>query len=73
MEIIERSKAHLADVDMGYARHFCFSMTLSLYFLLAAFYACVHGIVPGVFVTTSSDVVKILVELLEHKPSKRGT
>ena len=51
---------HLKDVDMTYWEHLRFSLSLSKIFLEASFKAIIHALLPDVYVTSSTDNVKLL-------------
>jgi hypothetical protein len=48
---------HLRDVCMTYREHAALSLSLACIFLRASLCAFVHALVPGVFVTSSTDCV----------------
>ena len=51
---------HLKDVDMTYWEHLQFSLSLSKIFLEASFKAIVHAFLPDVYITSSTDNIKLL-------------
>jgi Na+(H+)/acetate symporter ActP len=53
-----RTKQHLKEVEMSYWQHFCFAMSLVPYLLFAIAFAIIHAIVPGLFVSTTSSIIK---------------
>lgn len=58
--------AHPRDNHMTYLQHLQHSWGLGCTFIRLAIQAFVHGVVPGLFTTTSSDAVKTeLPEMLE--------
>lgn len=58
--MIQSSKAHLASVQEGYFEHQGVAFRYGLNCLRAAGMAFVHGLVPGLFQTSASDLVKTL-------------
>ena len=69
MFIIKQSKTHLGNVRMSYLTHFAFSIILAFQFCVAALCAVIHGIVPGLFVSSSSNFVRGIQYILEHNCS----
>jgi len=51
---------HLKDVDMTYWEHLRFSLSLSKIFLKASFKAIIHALLPDVYITSSTDNIKLL-------------
>jgi len=49
---------HPNNVCMSYLEHFKFSMSLSVSLLVGSFKAFMHAIIPSMFITSSSDLVK---------------
>ncbi len=49
---------HPNNVCMSYFEHFKFSMSLSVSFLVGSFKAFMHAIIPSMFITSSSDLIK---------------
>jgi len=66
MFIIKRSKTHLDNVGMSYLTHLAVSFILAFQFCVAALCAVIHGIVPGLFVSSSSNFVRGIQYILEH-------
>ena len=64
MFIINYFKKHPEENNMTYLQHMCFSLHLSAAFLSASMCAFVHAIVPELFKTSSSDLVRSLNKLL---------
>jgi len=55
---------HLRDVCMSYSEHMRHSHRLGVLFIKAGLKAFIHGIWPAVFVTSSSDTIKVAGELM---------
>ena len=58
--MIKSSKAHLETVNETYFEHQGVAFRYGLRCLKAAMMAFVHGLVPGFFITSASDLVKKL-------------
>lgn len=56
--MFNNSKEHLKEVEMSYWQHFCFAMSLVPYLLFAIAFAIIHAIVPGLFSSTTSAIIK---------------
>lgn len=61
-----RTKEHLKEVEMSYWQHFCFAMSLVPYLLFAIAFAIIHAIVPGLFPSTTSAIIRELNFKLEQ-------
>ncbi|MDH3695280.1 MAG: DUF6356 family protein [Gammaproteobacteria bacterium] len=58
--MIQSSKSHLAQVNETYFEHQGVALRYGFNCLKATLMAFVHGLVPGVFQTSASDLVKKL-------------
>ena len=58
--MIKSSKSHLESVDETYFEHQAVAFRYGFRCLIAALMAFVHGIIPGFFQTSASDLVKKL-------------
>lgn len=58
--MIQSSKSHLADVQESYFEHQAVAFRYGSNCFKAAMMAFVHGLVPGWFQTSASDLVKRL-------------
>ena len=58
--MIKASRLHLKQVEESYFEHQQVAFRYAIKCLLAAFMAFIHGIVPGLFQTSASDLVKKL-------------
>jgi len=56
--MFKRTKEHLKEVEMSYWEHFCFAMSLVPFLLFAIAFAIIHAIVPGLFVSTTREILK---------------
>ena len=53
-----RTKEHLNEVGMSYWAHFRLAMSLIPYLLFAMAFAIIQAIVPGLFPSTTSAIIK---------------
>ena len=53
-----RTKEHLQEVEMSYWQHFYFAMGLVPYLSFAIAFAIMHAIVPGLFPSTTSAIIR---------------
>jgi hypothetical protein len=53
-----RTKEHLKEVEMSYWQHFCFAASLIPFFVFAMFFSIIHAVVPGLFPSTTSSIIK---------------
>ena len=60
--MIKSSKTHLKTVDETYFEHQGVAFRYGCKCLKAALMVFVHGLVPGLFITSASDLVKKLAE-----------
>jgi hypothetical protein len=58
--MIQSSKIHLAEVNESYFEHQSVALRYSWNCFRAAVMAFIHGVIPGYFQTSSSDLVKRL-------------
>lgn len=58
--MIKSSKSHLAEIDETYFEHQGVAFRYGFNCLRAALMAFVHGLVPGYFQTSASELVKRL-------------
>ena len=56
--MFNNSKEHLKEVEMSYWQHFCFAMSLVPYLLFAIAFIIIHAIVPGLFPSTTREILK---------------
>ncbi|MEM7196998.1 MAG: DUF6356 family protein [Pseudomonadota bacterium] len=61
--MVKASVAHLRAVNETYLQHFGVAFRYCVCCFGAAFAALVHGVVPGIFQTTASDIVKDLAKI----------
>jgi len=57
---------HPNKVCMTYFQHAIFSSSLGISLLAASFKAFIHAIIPSLFITSSSDLVKSLDDKLKN-------
>ena len=57
---------HPKSVCMTYKEHMLFSLGLSYIFIEASYKAFIHGFLPNVYITSSSDTSKKISYLLEN-------
>jgi len=58
---------HLDDVNMTYTEHMNFSLGLSKIFLVASVKAVIHAFIPDVLITSSTDYIKLLKNMMKHR------
>ena len=58
------------NVCMTYFQHFIFSMKLSFHYCLYSYKAFVHAIIPSLYITSSSDSVKEIEDVLKEAGCK---
>lgn len=58
---------HPQNVGMTYTEHMKFSFNLSFIFLKASYQAFIHGILPEIYITGSTDTSKKVTDLLNHR------
>ena len=56
--MFDNSKEHLNEVEMSYWEHFRFAISLIPYLSFAMAFAIIHAIVPGLFPSTTSAIIK---------------
>jgi hypothetical protein len=56
--------SHPKSVCLTYFSHFKLSMTLSVKFAIASFKALIHAFIPSLFITSSTNCVTDINELL---------
>ena len=60
--MFKSSKKHLESVEESYLEHQGVAFRYALNCLKAAFMAFIHGLVPGLFPTSASELIKKLAE-----------
>jgi hypothetical protein len=60
-------KDHPASVGETYGQHFRFALRFSALLLAASFAACIHALVPSMFETTASRILRRLHRDLERR------
>ena len=63
---------HLKDVKLTFFEHALFSLKLALNMSLGAFCATIHAFLPGLFITSSTDITNRLAQSIQsiHNISK---
>ena len=56
---------HLKDVCMSYFDHMYFSLFLCITFAIGSYKAFVHALIPSLFITSSSDLIKEVAEKMK--------
>ena len=56
--------SHLTDVRETYSEHFKFATMLGFLLLKAGLAALIHAVIPSIFVTSASDTLKEINELM---------
>ncbi len=64
--------SHPKNVCMTYLSHLQFSSKLSVLFLIASFKAFVHAVIPDIYITSSSDSINEIKELIEISGCNRS-
>ena len=64
--------AHPKNVCLTYLSHLQFSSKLSILFLIASFKAFVHAVIPDIYITSSSDTINEIKELIEISGCNRS-
>jgi hypothetical protein len=65
---------HLEDINETYFEHMRFAERCGLRMMLAGFACVLHGIFPGIFVTTASDALKKLdAEIYQRKQKAKSS
>jgi hypothetical protein len=64
--------SHPKNVCMTYLTHLHFSSKLSVLFLIASFKAFVHAVIPDVYITSSSDTISEIKELIDNSGCNRS-
>jgi len=55
---ITDSQQHLNEINMSYWRHACRSVAIAASFTACALRATIHAIVPGLYITASTDAIE---------------
>lgn len=63
---------HPAKVCMTYYEHFKHSMKFSYMFMFASFKACIHAIIPDVYITSTTNTIKEIAEIIENSECKQN-
>lgn len=63
---------HPEKVCMTYYEHFKHSMKFSYMFMLASFKACIHAIIPDVYITSTTNTIKEIAEIIENSGCKQN-
>jgi len=62
---------HPKNVCMTYFQHFRFSMYLCSLFCKGAFFALLHSFLPDFFITSSSDIVNNIQNLIKESGCRK--
>ena len=63
--------SHPKNVCMTYFQHFRFSMYLCSLFCKGAFFALLHSFLPDFFITSSSDIVNNIQNLIKESGCRK--
>lgn len=66
MYMVDTWERHLNDVDMTYIQHLVFALSLSRKLSIGAIRGLIHGLFPGLYVTSVSDLVAELNQMLKE-------
>jgi len=69
--ILRTGRRHLDDVELTYIQHAFFSFGLGVDMAIGAVCAAIHGIFPGLFLTSSADITKKLSNKLENMSKRK--
>ena len=58
---------HLDEVNMSYIDHLKFSLGLSKIFLESSVKAIIHALLPDIFITSSTDSIKLLNDKMHFR------
>jgi hypothetical protein len=65
--MIKKSKDHLSSVNENYFEHMLVALKVSFKMLYGSLLALIHGLIPGIFQTSTSNKIKELYEFI-NKP-----
>jgi hypothetical protein len=65
--MIKKSQEHLEQVDEHYFKHMLVALKISFQLLLGAVIAFMHGIIPSLFTTSASDIIKKLYSFISYR------
>lgn len=60
---------HLSDLNVSYTTHFKHSMYYSIMSLKSSYYFFIHALYPDVYVTSGSDTIKKLHNIISENKS----
>lgn len=61
---------HLRDIDEGYFEHLLFSITISVWLIIAAVTLFIHGLLPFAFVEKATRHVKKINQVMQIRINK---
>jgi hypothetical protein len=69
--MLEMRKNHLQKVGMTYSEHFFVSFKISKLFFQSSYLAFVHAIFPDSYITSSTDTIKKVKNILSKTKKKK--
>ena len=65
--MIRKSKDHLSSVNENYFEHMLVALKVSFKMFYGSLLALIHGLIPGVFQTSTSNKIKELDEFINKQ------
>ena len=65
--MIKKSQQHLEQVDERYFKHMLVALKISFQLLVGAVMAFMHGIIPSLFTTSASNIIKKLYSCIGYR------
>ena len=65
--MIKKSQQHLNQVNERYFTHMLIALKISLQLLTGAVMAFMHGLIPSLFTTSASNIIKKLYSFIESR------
>jgi hypothetical protein len=65
--MIKKSQQHLEQVDERYFKHMLVALKISFQLLVGAVMAFMHGIIPSLFTTNASNIIKELYSCINYR------
>ena len=67
IEMIKKSKIHLDNANENYFQHMGIALKISFQLLIGSIMAFVHAILPSLFTTSASNIIKKLYFFIENR------
>ena len=65
--MIKKSQQHLEKVNEHYFEHMTVALRISFQLLIGAVMAFMHGLIPSLFTTSASNIIKKLYFFIENR------